>query len=305
VLDRGAKLLGDDRALDRLKQIGMLYAAARGGGALSTLLPSLGGIADANRLVKASGIAGTIAPEGAFFDAAAGRFRDLLSGQFVAGEAGGLLELLANPVTLAAASAAAVGLVEALVAVAGAMHALLEETSSFHAEAVAAWNAIEARADGAINALADAARQLEPYALELADSMGVTLLNALAELAREAETVAHVVTKAAHTFSTALELLGFRGEHGGAQRMRSGRLIVDAGALREAGEGMADALSKRATVRPGAGGGGGGVHVARVEITVATNQDPNRIARIVAGHLADLARYRKSSAYVPNFSASR
>jgi hypothetical protein len=55
----------------------------------------------------------------------------------------------------------------------------------------------------------------------------------------------------------------------------------------------------------GAGGGGGGVHVDRVEITVSGNQDPNRVARVIASHLSDLARYRKSSPYVVNFSASR
>jgi hypothetical protein len=60
-----------------------------------------------------------------------------------------------------------------------------------------------------------------------------------------------------------------------------------------------------AHVKVGGGGGGGGVHVDRVEITISSNQDPNRVARVVAGHLADLARYRKSSPYVPNFSASR
>lgn len=70
-------------------------------------------------------------------------------------------------------------------------------------------------------------------------------------------------------------------------------------------EALANATKKNETKRGPAAGGGGGVHVDRVEITVASNLDPNRVARVIAGHLADLARYRKSSAYVPNFSASR
>ncbi len=303
VADRAAKLLGDGKTLDRLEQIGLLYAGTKGAGMLGGLLPSIPGLADLDRLVKSTGIAGKIAPEGSAFDAMSGRFRDMMTGQFVAGEAGGLLELLADPVTLAAAAAAAALLVEALVGIAGAMHALADETSSYHDLAVSLWDDIQARGGGALDRLSESVHTLEPYALEVADAAGVQLLEALKLLAIGAEGAAQAVKGAATLFDEAMRALGLEPSAGGHQRLAAGNRTNPAG-LREFGTGVGDALTKH-MVKTGAGGGGGGVHVARVEITVAANQDPNRVARVIAGHLADLARYRKSSAYVTNFSAVR
>ena len=227
----------------------------------------------------------------------AGRFRDTASGQFVAGEAGGLLELLADPVTIGAAAAAAAILVSALVATAGALHALGDETSSFHDFAVYLWTDIEARAGGTMDALGQAWHDLEPWLLRAADNAGVQLLEAIRLLAMGAEYAAHVVEHASHLLAGALDWLGIEGEQGHTTRR-------NAPPVRHLAESvLRDALS--AHVKVGGGGGGGGVHVDRVEITISSNQDPNRVARVVAGHLADLARYRKSSPYVPNFSASR
>jgi hypothetical protein len=118
-----------------------------------------------------------------------------------------------------------------------------------------------------------------------------------------AESAAHQIEFAARMFGTLMDALGIAPGARGHSRMAAG-LHPGRGGLHEAGTAMADALEKH-RVKTGAGGGGGGVHVARVEITVSSNQDPNRVARVIASHLADLARYRKSSAYVPNFSASR
>jgi hypothetical protein len=304
VADRAAKLLGNDKALDRIEQIGLLYAGTRAGGLLSGLMPSVAGLGDLDRLVKATGIAGKVAPEGSAFDAMAGRFRDLVTGQFVAGEAGGLFELLADPVVLAGAAAAAALLVEGLVATAGAMHALADETSSYHDFAVTLWDDIQSRGGEALDALSHVVHTLEPYALELADSMGVQLLEALKLMAIGAEGAARAVERAASLFAKAMDWLGIEPGAEGHQRMPSGRRS-DPGALREYSSVIADVLAKQATVKTGAGGGGGGVHVDRVEITVSGNQDPNRVARVIAAHLSDLARYRKSSPYVVNFSASR
>ncbi|HEY1697992.1 MAG TPA: hypothetical protein VGG39_37790 [Polyangiaceae bacterium] len=295
--DRAAKALGDDKTFDRLEQVGLLYAGLKGGGLLAGLMPSLGGIGDMDRLTKSSGIAGKIAPEGSAFDAMAGRFRDMFSGQFVAGEAGGLFELLADPVTLGAAAAAALLLVEGLVAAAGAIHALTDETSSFHYFAVAIWADIEERSGDTLDTLSQAWRELEPWILRAADSAGVDLLEAIRGLAAGAEAAAHIVEGAASIFAHAMDWLGIEGEQTGHARRRQGPPT-----RRAADSALHEALS---TVRLGGGGGGGGVHVDRVEITVTSNQDPNRVARVIAGHLSDLARYRKSSPYVPNFSAAR
>jgi hypothetical protein len=298
VADSAAKALGNDKTFDRLEQIGLLYAGMKGGSLLSGLVPSLPALGGLDRLVRSSGIAGQVAPEGSAFDAMAGRFRDTASGQFAAGEAGGLLELLADPVTIGAAAAAAAILVSALVATAGALHALSDETSSFHDFAVYLWTDIEARAGGTMDALGQAWHDLEPWLLRAADNAGVQLLEAVRLLAMGAEYAAHVVEHASHLLAGALDWLGIEGEQGHTTRRNA------APPVRHVAESvLRDVLG--AHVKVGGGGGGGGVHVDRVEITISSNQDPNRVARVVAGHLADLARYRKSSPYVPNFSASR
>jgi hypothetical protein len=297
VADSAAKALGNDKTFDRLEQVGLLYAGMKGGGLLSGLIPSLPALGGLDRLVRSTGVAGTVAPEGSAFDAMAGRFRDTLSGQFVAGEAGGLLELLGNPVTIGAAAAAALLLVDALVGVAGAIHALTDDSSSFHDFSVSLWADIEARAGSTMDSLSQAWHELEPWLLRAADNAGVQLLEAIRLLAMGAEYAAHVVERSAHLLAGALDWLGIEGEQGHTTRR-------NAPPVRHLAEGvLRDALS--AHVKVGGGGGGGGVHVDRVEITISSNQDPNRVARVVAGHLADLARYRKSSPYVPNFSASR
>jgi hypothetical protein len=68
---------------------------------------------------------------------------------------------------------------------------------------------------------------------------------------------------------------------------------------------LATSTDKLAKSTVGAGGGGGGVRIDKVEITISESHDPNRMARVVGGHLSDLARFRKSSPYVTNFSAAR
>jgi hypothetical protein len=59
-----------------------------------------------------------------------------------------------------------------------------------------------------------------------------------------------------------------------------------------------------AKVQAGAGGGAS-VVVHHVQITISEQHDPNRMARVVGAHLADLSRFRRSSPYTTNFSASR
>lgn len=52
------------------------------------------------------------------------------------------------------------------------------------------------------------------------------------------------------------------------------------------------------------GGGGGGTNIQKVEIVVTSNQDPSRIARVVADELGKVAKHRGSSRYAPNYSRS-
>ncbi|MGH7297626.1 MAG: hypothetical protein ACRELB_21995, partial [Polyangiaceae bacterium] len=187
-------------------------------------------------------------------------------------------------------------LVDGLVAAAGALHALSDETSSYHDFAVSLWADIEARSGSTLDTLTQAWRELEPWILRAADSAGTDLLEAIRLLAMGAEAAAHIVEGAASILGRAMDWLGIEGEHGTVRRR------VAPSPHRDDDHFVRDAS---AHVKLGGGGGGGGVHVDRVEITVTSNQDPNRVARVIAGHLSDLARYRKSSPYVPNFSAAR
>lgn len=49
-------------------------------------------------------------------------------------------------------------------------------------------------------------------------------------------------------------------------------------------------------------GGGAGIHINKVEITVSSNEDPSRIARLTAAEIANIARNPKVSKSVTNFS---
>lgn len=54
--------------------------------------------------------------------------------------------------------------------------------------------------------------------------------------------------------------------------------------------------------KTGAGKGGGGTHVQKVEIVVNTNQDSNRVAEQVVKHIQNLNRHPKVSSITPNYS---
>ncbi len=71
------------------------------------------------------------------------------------------------------------------------------------------------------------------------------------------------------------------------------------------GAGQADTPGKgRHAHKTGGGHGGGGTHIAKVEITVAGNADPSRVAVAVLGKLQDLQRHPRSSRDVTNYSAA-
>jgi hypothetical protein len=249
-------------------------------------------------LIRSFGLAGKTAPQGAMWDSLAGRFRSAGTGQFVAGEAGGLAELLANPYVLAGAAAAAELLVTALVAVAGAMHAVTDAESQWHDEAVYLWDYVKEKTQTAMSSISAAVEAVTPLALYLADALGTALLFALTSAADAVATFASGIEKVASAVAAAAAVLGI-GTSSTAPRPTG------------AAEGLAqiapivEALDKRASVRTGAGGGGGGTHIQKVEITVTTNSDPSRIARLVYSDLANLARHRTTSPDVRNFSASR
>jgi hypothetical protein len=295
-----AKLPGDS-AESKAASLAEMYGGAKlgaaglgiAGGALSSA-PLL------DRLIRTTGLAGKNAPEGAAWDAMAGRFRDGVSGQFVGGQAGGLAELLANPEVLAAAGVAATALAAALVGIGGAFHAITDESSWFHDRAVALWGEIMEKGDAALSALVDSAEQLMPVALFLADALGTDLLTSLmlvATGAAEAANAIHVFVDWMAEVVGALGIVLSKGKHHSVKRVGDDATSFAKTAV--------DVMNKHAATRAGGGGGGGGTHIARVEITVTTNDDPSRIARLVYSDLSNLARHRTTSPDVRNFSAAR
>lgn len=69
--------------------------------------------------------------------------------------------------------------------------------------------------------------------------------------------------------------------------------------------GQLTAIATAAAAAVGAKGGKGGTNIQKVEITVSSNQDPSRIARLVFSEMAALSRNPTASRAVPNFSANR
>ena len=105
--------------------------------------------------------------------------------------------------------------VSGLVAVAGALHALSDETSSYHDFAVSLVGRHRGPRGRAPWMLSSQAwHELEPWLLRAADSAGVQLLEAVRLLAVGAEASAHAVERASHLLGHgALDWLGIEGEH--------------------------------------------------------------------------------------------
>jgi hypothetical protein len=144
--------------------------------------------------------------------------------------------------------------------------------------------------------------KLEPKVMVLVDAMGMQLLVALDM----------VLTSAVFAADGLDRMVTFLDKTGQAIQKLMGISTAPKTGTPTAAHASSTLASKiaeprKALAKPtaGAGGGGGGVNVHKVEIVVTSNQDPNRIARVVESHLAALSRFRKSSPYSPNFSATR
>jgi hypothetical protein len=232
-----------------------------------------------------------------------GPVASIAGGLLSSGAGAGLLSTLANPYVLAAAAAAAAALMGALVSIAGAFHAITDSGSVFHDTAVELWESIKAKVELAFTKLEHAWTKLEPKVMVLVDAMGVQLLIAL-------DAVLTSVVMAADGFDKLVTFLDKTGQAiaklmGISTTPKTGTPAPAAHAATSAPSKFVEPKKTLAKPSPGGLGGGGGTTIHKVEIVVTSNQDPNRIARIVEGHLANLSRFRKSSPYSPNFSATR
>lgn len=235
------------------------------------------------------------------------RVAPMMGGGGAEGFAAGL-GVLADPVVLGAAAVAAVALAGAVVAVAGAFDVLSDETSALHDRAVQDWNEITANAEYSLQKLGDAAKNAWDAAKPLVDTLGITLLDALAEGLNLFAQMAEAIDAASSAIKRSpFYAMAFPGalahEEAAAASKAYGAAI--------GGQTMAMAaitamnLPGRGTgtreTKAGMGGGGGGTHIQKVEIVVKGSDDPSRVARLTLEQIRQLGRNPRSSNYVPNY----
>jgi len=199
----------------------------------------------------------------------------------------------------AMAGAGGVALVSAGVALASMFHVLTDSTSEFHAVSMRYTDQIGHNFEsmkGGFELLGDA---ISPVinALGTLDLGMISLYTHIGSLVSEiAKGIGHHIKDTADALSETFlgksydEAVGVGLKH---------KEIKDKSVGKKVEEIHKDLLKQ--TVN-GAGGGGGGVHVDKVEINIASNADPSRIARMTVAHLAELKRRTGVSPYSKNFS---
>jgi hypothetical protein len=263
--------LADPATIDKIGDVLKLYAATKVG------MPLLSGVGGAAKL--APGVV-----EGVMGGAGVVEF--------------GVAAAVAIPVLLAAA---------------GAVHDLTDETSKYHDFAtqqkddiIGNLEATKAAADnlasplggltGALDAFgaaalawANAVIEYTPNILSL--TQGISALFTDAELAKAKATMGPTEWYDKDTglwWSTPKvgrgEDIGTLGGHGGVALGQAARAVAEP------------------SVKKGAGPGGGGTHIQKVEIVVNTNQDVNRVAEAVRVQLTNINRHPKVSQLNPNYS---
>lgn len=206
------------------------------------------------------------------------------------------LGILLDPVTLGAAAVAAGALATAIVAVVGAFDVLTDSSNSMYQEALDDWNGIKVAAGFSLDKIHEAAVNLWAVAKPLVDTLGVKLLDALANGMMMVANFADSIEK----MSEVIRATPF-------MALLLGKMVVPG--PEAAGAAAAAAAEKaigfgfhRPKVRDGMGGGGGGTHIQKVEIVVKGSDDPSRVARLTLEQIKQLGRNPKQSAFVPNYS---
>jgi hypothetical protein len=199
--------------------------------------------------------------------------------------------------------AVVVGVLETLavaaVAAGGAISALLDPLSMMHETAVGYWRDIMQ----SVNELEPNTKGLGSELKLTAEIIGTQMLGVLAAASGALSSFVGYIQSVADTAS-------YLANFGKPQLNREDQFVAPSAREVELLSTFPMAIAKGIvahTTKPktGGGGGGGGTHIAKVEITVTSNTDPSRIARLVYADLANLARHRTTSPDVRNFSASR
>lgn len=250
-------LFMDGKALDRLEKLAM---------ALGTMRLGALGISAIGSLVGGSEVAGGVGA------AAAG--------------AGGIGAAILAPEGLALAAEAFIDLGVVLMAVWGAVDNLTDSTALFHEEAVRDWNDIIKNTEAATTALKDSWDRVKGPLREVADALGIVLLDSIVLLTAG-------VAKFAETARDFLKWMGYVPTVGSPEKDMASIHQFKTPSLTDL-----DRKSKDTMKAP--------VHnttIHKVEIVVNSNQDPSRIARLVQSELVQLAINRKSGS-TQNWSAA-
>lgn len=205
---------------------------------------------------------------------------------------------LSGPEGWAAAAVGLTALAAAMVPLYGAFDILTDDTNDLHDHAMNDLNAIVFDLTDSAGKLQDAMVPWEPAMREVADVMGGSLLNSLHSLAFVTDEVATTFDKASGKIASIL------GIQGADPKLKIDHGVQLGGSLVPMGEALGDGLVK-AQNRRGAGAGGGGTHVAKVEIIVNGNQDANRTAELVVDKLVQIKRNPRVSGAVSNQSIPR
>ncbi len=270
--------LSDKESIHKLEHVLEMYAAVKIGGAAASFAGPVGSIA--------SGWLGMMGGGGAA--AGGGGIATVLEGGATA----------LWPLGLAAAFAAAEFW--------GANHAITDSTSMMHAQATTQWQGLrdqwsnlQNEFDTIWDGMKGAAERAEPALVAISDILGTGLVAA----ARAGSFVISQFMESMGIVDLAKSLATLRPtpnepalEHPEDYfRGRFGEAI-------EAQAKAAQGLGK--PTPPPKHPGGAGVHIDKVEIVVTSNNEPNRVARLVKDEFLSLRRHARISPDVPNWASA-
>ena len=286
--------LSDPTAFNHVESILKLYAAVKVGSLVHDS-GALGLLGKAGSLFN--GTSGAAAVAGV---AGSGAGRDPLTGRFTAGTGGtagsaaGALELGISTEALAAAALIAIPVI---VTLGGAIHDLTDSTATFHKEATEAASSISMHFGNMGKDIEAPVNDAKGIMMTLADTAGMAWLASM-------DIGATVVNQFTSDLSGMYQQIGkFFGAVG------DGFVSLQTKAESKAkyfGDDQNHDILAKPKAAMGAGGGAG-VHIGTQinHMTVSSNNEPSRVARLAVNMLADKARYPTSSRHIPNYSAGR
>lgn len=309
----------DGSLIEGIKEILKLYAEVKiGGAALSMGGGIMSGAAAFGKM--APGALGMFAGKGV--DGASKQLS--LFGEDVIGKASGgvAAEEAAVGLGLTTAGAVAAGgalaaAAVAIAAVTGEMSALADTTSVNHANAVAAFDSLHIAMTNLTDTVSVTLKPaLESFGVWMTKQAGVVVQGAADLTVNRRETWRDVLNSlstpdnpAETDYNSARDghlgdrILGktlWRDDHESPDRTNQDLGMAAGGGILKMTDSVIDAV-KVVTKKPPQHGH---VSVAKVEITIAGNDEPSRVARMVHSELAAISRNPKVSRYIPNLAGS-